>query len=501
MPCSLRGRASATLGRRRERGARGTNEKRTTHEHAPHAFVERDAYSSDMTMDTLDMEPNSFDNSSSGLSQDAGKVGVLLLNLGGPDTLDDVQPFLYNLFADPDIIRLPSSVQFLQPVIANIIATSRAPKSREGYESIGGGSPLREITDDQARALEASLTSKGVAAKTYVAMRYWKPFTEEAIAQIKEDGITSLVVLPLYPQFSVSTSGSSLRLLEKILKEDSYLNSSVRHVVIPSWYQRPGYVSAMADLIQGELMDDKVFSAKDRANVELFFSAHGVPQSYVDEGDPYKVEMEECVQLIMNELRNRDVNNPHTLAYQSRVGPVPWLKPYTDDSIRYLGEQRGVKSLLAIPISFVSEHIETLEEIDMEYKELAIESGIKNWGRVPALNTNAKFIDDLADAVVEALPYLGSVATGSGVGSSGVGTMDSIVPIGEVNALLETYDKERKVLPSPVFWEPGWTRNAEMWNGRIAMVAIIAILVIETLTGRGIVQNLFPDLAGLLTTR
>ena len=332
-------------------------------------------------------------------------------------------------------------------------------------------------------------------------MRYWKPFTEEAIAQIKEDGITSLVVLPLYPQFSVSTSGSSLRLLEKILKEDSYLNSSVRHVVIPSWYQRPGYVSAMADLIQGELMDDKVFSAKDRANVELFFSAHGVPQSYVDEGDPYKVEMEECVQLIMNELRNRDVNNPHTLAYQSRVGPVPWLKPYTDDSIRYLGEQRGVKSLLAIPISFVSEHIETLEEIDMEYKELAIESGIKNWGRVPALNTNAKFIDDLADAVVEALPYLGSVATGSGVGSSGVGTMDSIVPIGEVNALLETYDKERKVLPSPVFWEPGWTRNAEMWNGRIAMVAIIAILAIETLTGRGIVQNLFPDLAGLLTTR
>lgn len=178
---------------------------------------------------------------------------------------------------------------------------------------------------------------------------------------MKADGITKLVVLPLYPQFSVSTSGSSLRLLERLLREDPVLQQ-VEHVVIPSWYQRRGYVCAMADLIAAQLQQ---FSSP--AGVELFFSAHGVPQSYVDDGDPYKEEMEHCVQLIMDELRVRGVANSHTLAYQSRVGPVEWLRPYTDDSIRYLA-QRGVRSLLAVPISFVSEHIETLEEIDMEYR-------------------------------------------------------------------------------------------------------------------------------------
>jgi len=180
------------------------------------------------------------------------RIGVLLLNLGGPETLEDVQPFLYNLFADPDIIRLPASAQFLQPVIAQLVSTLRTPKSREGYEAIGGGSPLRKITDEQATALADALHRKGLAANTYVAMRYWKPFTEEAILAMKADGINRLVVLPLYPQFSVSTSGSSLRLLERLLKNDVSLQG-VRHVVIPSWYQRPGYVLSMADLISSEL--------------------------------------------------------------------------------------------------------------------------------------------------------------------------------------------------------------------------------------------------------
>lgn len=403
------------------------------------------------------------------------RVGVLLLNLGGPETLEDVQPFLYNLFADPDIIRLPAPVQFLQPLIAQLVSTLRSPKSKEGYEAIGGGSPLRRITDEQASALAQSLRSKGLAAHTYVAMRYWKPFTEEAIDAIKADGINRLVVLPLYPQFSVSTSGSSLRLLERLLREDPSLQG-VRHVVIPSWYQRPGYVCAMADLIGAEL---EKFA--EPGSTEIFFSAHGVPQSYVDDGDPYKEEMEHCVRLIMDELKQRGVTNSHTLAYQSRVGPVEWLRPYTDDSIKYLA-QRGVRSMLAVPISFVSEHIETLEEIDVEYRELAEEVGIKDWGRVPALNTNATFIADLADAVIEALPYMGSVA-----GSAG----DSLVPLGEVDALLETYDRERKVLPPPVLmWKWGWTRSAETWNGRIAMLSIIIILLLEVTTGRGVLSSL-----------
>ncbi|XP_051129170.1 ferrochelatase-2, chloroplastic [Andrographis paniculata] len=326
------------------------------------------------------------------------KIGVMLLNLGGPDTLHDVQPFLYNLFADPDIIRLPRLFKFLQRPLAKLISVLRAPKSKEGYAAIGGGSPLRKITDEQANALKSALETKEVNANVYVAMRYWHPFTEDAVHQIKRERITRLVVLPLYPQYSISTTGSSLRVIQDMFMRDPYL-SRLPVAIIQSWYQRQGYIMSMADLIEKEL---QTFPNPEEAMI--FFSAHGVPVSYVEEaGDPYKDQMEECIFLIMQELESRGINNDHTLAFQSRVGPVQWLKPYTDEVLVELGRQ-GVKSLLAVPVSFVSEHIETLEEIDMEYKELAIESGIVNWGRVPALNCTPSFIDDLADAVTEALP-------------------------------------------------------------------------------------------------
>ena len=356
-------------------------------------------------------DPSMTDWGTNAVDEKEDVVGVLLLNLGGPETLDDVQPFLYNLFADPDIIRLPGALQFLQSPLAALLSNSRAPKSREAYESIGGGSPLRRITDEQADALADSLRAKGVKnAKCYVGMRYWKPFTEEAVDQIKADGVTKLVVLPLYPQFSISTSGSSLRLLEQIFMEDDYLVTTMSHSVIPSWYQRPGYTQAMADLIKGELnKPGSEFDSPDEPIV--FFSAHGVPVSYVETaGDPYKEEMEECVALIMARLKEMGVMNEHVLAYQSRVGPVEWLKPYTDDVIRELGEKK-TKAMVAVPISFVSEHIETLEEIDMEYRELAEESGVEQWGRVPALDTNPVFIDDLADAVVESLDGMSKAAS------------------------------------------------------------------------------------------
>ncbi|XP_031264942.1 ferrochelatase-2, chloroplastic-like [Pistacia vera] len=326
------------------------------------------------------------------------KVGVLLLNLGGPETLHDVQPFLFNLFADPDIIRLPRLFRFLQWPLAKLISVLRAPKSKEGYAAIGGGSPLRKITDEQALALKMALEKKNLPVNVYVGMRYWYPFTEEAVQQIKRDRITRLVVLPLYPQFSISTTGSSIRVLQGIFREDAYL-SKLPVSIIRSWYQREGYINSMADLIQKELEN---FSRPDE--VMIFFSAHGVPVSYVeDAGDPYKDQMEECIYLIMQNLKDRGIDNYHTLAYQSRVGPVQWLKPYTDEVLVELGK-KGVKNLLAVPVSFVSEHIETLEEIDMEYKHLALESGIENWGRVPALNCTSSFISDLADAVIDALP-------------------------------------------------------------------------------------------------
>ncbi|CAI0549285.1 unnamed protein product [Linum tenue] len=342
-----------------------------------------------------------FDRTSSFQSQSQTaeeKIGLLLLNLGGPETLQDVQPFLFNLFADPDIIRLPRPFQFLQKPLAQLISVLRAPKSK-GYAAIGGGSPLRKITDEQnyfsvfqAHAIKDALQAKDVSVNVYVGMRYWYPFTEEAIQQIKKDRITRLVVLPLYPQFSISTTGSSLRILENTFSKDAYL-SRLPVSVIESWYKRQGYVKSM---------------------VMIFFSAHGVPVSYVEvAGDPYKDQMEDCIYLIMQELKARGVYNDHTLAYQSRVGPVQWLKPYTDEVLVELGK-KGVKSLLAVPVSFVSEHIETLEEIDMEYRELALESGIESWGRVPALGCTSSFITDLADAVVEALPSAKAIAASSG---------------------------------------------------------------------------------------
>ena len=378
-----------------------------------------------------------------------GRVGVLLLNLGGPDRLEDVQSFLYNLFSDPEIIRLP--FPWLQKPLAWLIATSRKRKSQENYRQIGGGSPLRKITEAQAKALEEQLSAMGQPAKVYIGMRYWHPFTQEALAKIKRDRLEKLVILPLYPHFSISTSGSSFRVLEEFWKEDPLLKQ-VEYTIIPSWYDNPVYLRAMGDLIAQEL---EQFSHPD--NVEIFFSAHGVPQSYVEEaGDPYQQEIEECARLIMQTL---DRPNNYTLAYQSRVGPVEWLQPYTDDALEELGEQ-GVKDLLVVPISFVSEHIETLQEIDIEYREVAAHAGIENFRRVPALNTHPLFIDSLADLVTEALQK----------------ETCTFAEIPRPNKNMKMYPQER--------WEWGMTTTAEVWNGRLAMVGFVA-LVLELISGNG----------------
>jgi ferrochelatase len=320
------------------------------------------------------------------------RVGVLLLNLGGPEQLQDVRPFLFNLFSDPEIIRLP--FPWLQKPLAWLISRLRSEKSKKNYEQIGGGSPLRRITEAQGKALEKKLAEIGQDAQIYIGMRYWHPFIEEAINHIKRDSIERLVIFPLYPQFSISTSGSSFRVLEEMWQSDSDL-TRINYTLIPSWYDHPDYLTAMADLITREL--DK---CENPRHIHIFFSAHGVPQSYVDKaGDPYQAEIEACTHLIMKTL-NRP--NDFTLAYQSRVGPVEWLKPYTEDSLKELGK-KGVKDLLVVPISFVSEHIETLQEIDIEYREVAKEAGIKNFYRVPALNTHPIFIDSLARLVTKSL--------------------------------------------------------------------------------------------------
>ncbi|MEH2077568.1 MAG: ferrochelatase [Nostoc sp.] len=386
-----------------------------------------------------------------------GRVGVLLLNLGGPDKLEDVGPFLYNLFSDPEIIRLP--FRWLQKPLAWFIASRRTRTSQENYKQIGGGSPLRRITEAQGEALKEQLAYLGQEADIYVGMRYWHPYTEEAIAQITQDNVEHLVILPLYPQFSISTSGSSFRLLDKLWQEDPKLQP-IEYTVIPSWYKQPGYLQAMAELIAQEL---EQYPNPDE--VHIFFSAHGVPKSYVEEaGDPYQQEIEECTALIMQTL-NRP--NAHTLAYQSRVGPVEWLQPYTEDALKELGAQ-GIKDLVVVPISFVSEHIETLQEIDIEYREVAEESGIHNFRRVPAPNTHPVFINALADLVIDALKN----------------PSFKLSQAAQMKKMVKMYPQER--------WEWGLTTSAEVWNGRIAMLGFIA-LIIELITGHG-----FLHMIGLL---
>ncbi|TAE61476.1 MAG: ferrochelatase [Nostocales cyanobacterium] len=381
-----------------------------------------------------------------------GRVGVLLLNLGGPDKLEDVGPFLYNLFSDPEIIRLP--FRWMQKPLAWLIATRREKTSQENYKYIGGGSPLRRITEEQGEALKAKLQEMGKDANIYVGMRYWHPYTEEAIAQLTQDDIEKLVILPLYPQFSISTSGSSFRLLEQLWQEDPKLQS-LAYTVIPSWYKQPAYLQSMAELIREQLN-----KCSDPDQAHIFFSAHGVPKSYVEEaGDPYQQEIEECTKLIMQTL-NRP--NDYTLAYQSRVGPVEWLQPYTEDALKELGA-KGIKTLVVVPISFVSEHIETLQEIDIEYREIAEEAGIENFLRAAAPNTHPVFIQALADLVVESLekPDL------------------KLAQVTQMKKKVKMYPQER--------WEWGITTSAEVWNGRIAMLGFIA-LVIEMVTGRGLLH-------------
>src|SRR5689334_10773727 len=318
------------------------------------------------------------------------RVGVLLFNLGGPDTLDDVRPFLFNLFADPDIIRLPW--RFLQKPLAWMISTQRYKKSRTYYEKIGGGSPLRRITDEQARALEASLASRGIDARAYVAMRYWKPYTEEALEQIARDEIAHLVVLPLYPQFSISTTGSSLNRM-KVLVSDNGLRLP-RTSVVCSYEDDEGYVSALAASVADELA-----RFPDPASAHILFSAHSVPVSYIKQGDPYLEQTERTVELVMRRLGK---DRPYTLSFQSKVGPVEWLGPATDATVRRLAGE-GVEQLLMVPVSFVSEHSETLYEMDLLYGELAAEVGIKHYLRVPTMNCREDFINALASLVERAL--------------------------------------------------------------------------------------------------
>ena len=317
------------------------------------------------------------------------KKGVLLFNLGGPETLPDVRPFLYNLFSDPEIIRIKNNT--LRRLLACFIASIRHRKSENLYRQIGGGSPLRKITQDQASALEARLHSMDSPARVYVGMRCWKPGIDEAMGRILDDELTHLILLPLFPQYSVTTTGSCLKYFGE-LQEKLGLREKMEVCSIDSWCDHTLYIESVADTIRNAAAR---FSPGATETLHLLYSAHSIPERYVNEGDPFLEQTRKTVALVNAKLDNA---YPSTLAFQSKVGPVKWLGPSTKDVLKEMGS-KGVEKILVVPISFVSDHIETLQEIDIAYRDLALQSGIREFHRADSLNLHPKFIGALADLV------------------------------------------------------------------------------------------------------
>jgi len=323
-------------------------------------------------------------------------IGVLLFNLGGPESLEDVKPFLYNLFSDPDIIRIKTD--WLRKAVAWFIATTRRKKSSGYYAQIGGGSPLRRITGDQSAALENKLAAEGISVKAFVGMRCWRPTIDEALEAIQRAGITHLVVLPLFPQFSVTTSGSCINYFNGRLRQSDPAGK-LRASYVTRWYDEPLYIEAMAELIRAEFGQ---FPEADPEATHVIDSAHSIPQRDVKEGDPYLDHTRHTVELINERL---GLKGPWTLSFQSKVGPVKWLEPSTEEVLRTLG-RRGTPQVLIVPVSFVSDHIETLYEIDIQYRDTARQAGIPHFRRAAALNLNSTFIAALAAIVKEQIAHL-----------------------------------------------------------------------------------------------
>jgi ferrochelatase len=317
------------------------------------------------------------------MEKEAGKkIGVVLLNMGGPERLEDVEPFLFNLFSDRLIIRLGPA--FMQKIIARFISRRRAPKSAESYAKIGGGSPLGRITADQARALEKELASAG-SFTVAVAMRYWQPRAREALAGLREMGVKHIIALPLYPHYSIATSGSSIADLEAAARSFS---PPLNVASVESWPEQPAYIGALATtlregaaLFNGEMP-------------QVVYSAHSLPVKFIEEGDPYVEHLKKTIAALEAVTAMKGI-----LCYQSRSGPVEWLSPSPPDILSQLAA-KGCKNVLMVPISFVSDHVETLYEIDMLYRDLAQDLGIR-LERSPSLNLAPEFIIGLKDLVLE----------------------------------------------------------------------------------------------------
>jgi ferrochelatase len=321
------------------------------------------------------------------MTRTSRRVGIVLFQLGGPDTLEAIEPFLYNLFCDPDIIDFPLARIARKP-LAKLISTTRARKVQHHYATIGGGSPIRRNTERQARALETELRNRGMDVRCFVAMRYWHPFTRDAIEQLLAAECDEVMLLPLYPQYSSTTTGSSLNEWRRLFSGDVPVHC------VESFYRNPVYLDAVV-----EKVDEALARFPTLHRPEIVFSAHGIPMSVIEKGDPYQRQIEETVRLL---VERGAWNNPHRLCYQSKVGASRWLQPSLHHTLRQLAAEHA-REVCVVPIAFVSDHVETLGEIDHEAREQAQRLGFTQFEMSAGLNDSPKFISALGQIVQEAL--------------------------------------------------------------------------------------------------
>jgi ferrochelatase len=321
------------------------------------------------------------------MTRTSRRVGVVLFQLGGPDRLEEIEPFLYNLFCDPDIIDFPFARIGRKP-LAKLISTTRARKVRHHYATIGGGSPIRRFTERQAGALEAELSRKGINARCFVAMRYWHPFTSEAVQQLQAAQCDEVVLLPLYPQYSSTTTGSSLNEWRR------HFHGDMPVYCVENFYRHEAYLDAVVQKVDEALAR---FAVPERA--EIVFSAHSVPVSVIEKGDPYQRQIEDTVRLL---VQRGGWSNRHRLCYQSKVGASKWLQPSLHRTLHDLAAEHA-REVCVVPVAFVSDHVETLGEIDHEAREEVRRLGIAQFEMSAGLNDSPKFIQALGQIVLQAM--------------------------------------------------------------------------------------------------
>ena len=317
------------------------------------------------------------------------KKAVILFNLGGPDKLENVEPFLFNLFNDPAILNLPG---FFRYPLAKLIANRRTPTAKKIYQELGGSSPILSLTEDQANALELKLNKDDEQSeyKCFIVMRCWHPRAENVVKEVIDYNPNEIILMPLYPQYSAATSGSSIKEWNDICMKS---NLKVKTSTICCYPTDENFIEAHKDEIYKKIEGLK--------NFKLIFSAHGLPEKNIKKGDPYQWQVEQSVDQIVKSLNIKNLD--WILSYQSRVGPLKWIGPSTEDII--VENSKLGKHIVLVPVAFVSEHSETLVELDIEYKELADKNGCKNYSRVPALGTNKNYIKAMSDLIINKLDY------------------------------------------------------------------------------------------------